>query len=191
MGESGRLPDAEVGRLLDELDELLARLEQTPGPTAELALDAVSALTAVYGEALARVADAAAGGPVLAALARDELVRHLLMLHEVHPDPVEVRVERALDEVRPYLRSHGGDVQMVGIEGGVARLRLSGHCDGCRSSTATLESAVRAAVLGAAPELSGVEALPATAAAHDAPTAPAVIPVEALLRRPLGTGATR
>jgi Fe-S cluster biogenesis protein NfuA len=161
---------------------MLSRLEQTPGPTAELGLDAVAVLTEVYGEALARVADRAADSPVLPALASDELVQQLFVLHGVHPDPVEVRVERALESVRPYLHSHGGDVSLVGVEGGIAVLRLSGHCDGCRASTATLESAVRDAVLAIAPELAGVEALPATAPAHDAPAVPALIPVEALLR---------
>ena len=64
----------------------------------------------------------------------------------------------ALDEVRPYLESHGGNVQFLGIEGDVARVRLEGSCDGCPSSTMTLKLAIEEAVQKAAPELEGVEA---------------------------------
>ena len=46
------------------------------------------------------------------ALAGDELVEHLLLLHGLHPVSVEERVREALDGVRPYLGSHGGDVEL-------------------------------------------------------------------------------
>jgi Fe-S cluster biogenesis protein NfuA/nitrite reductase/ring-hydroxylating ferredoxin subunit len=60
--------------------------------------------------------------------------------------------------VRPYLQSHGGNVEMIGIEGGVARLRLEGSCDGCPSSTMTLKLAIEEAIQKAAPDLDGIEA---------------------------------
>ena len=71
---------------------------------------------------------------------------------------VETRVLGALDEVRPYLESHGGNVQFLGIGDGVARVRLEGSCDGCPSSTMTLKLAIEEAIQKAAPELEGVEA---------------------------------
>jgi Fe-S cluster biogenesis protein NfuA len=60
--------------------------------------------------------------------------------------------------VRPYLGSHGGDVELLGVENGVARLRLNGTCDGCPSSAVTLQHSIEAAILQAAPELERVEA---------------------------------
>ena len=60
-------------------------------------------------------------------------------MHGLHPYDVDDRVERALDSSGPYLRSHGGDVELLGIDDdGAVRLRLLGHCDGCAGSTATL-----------------------------------------------------
>ncbi|SEG68839.1 Fe-S cluster biogenesis protein NfuA, 4Fe-4S-binding domain [Thermomonospora echinospora] len=172
-----RLDDARIVGRLERLEEVLSRLEQVPGPTTETALDAVTLLVEVYGEALARVMDRLALQPGLAGeLAGDELVGHLLVLHGLHPAPVAERVARAIDGVRPYLRSHGGDVQLVGIEDGVARVRLSAR--GCGSSTALLREAVDAAVAAAAPELSGVEPVRAGGPA-------AFIPAEALLSRPV------
>lgn len=175
-----RLGDRAVGERMARLDDVLVQLEQAAGPIAEMALDAVAVLAEIYGEALARVMTCAARDAALTeALTGDELIRHLLVLHDIHPAPVAERVRRALDDVRPYVRSHGGDVELAGIGDGVAQVRLSGSCDGCPSSSQTLQLAVEQAVLSAAPELSRVEPVPA-AAGH----ASALIPAESLLRRP-------
>ena len=178
------LDDAAVEQRLARLDELLSQLEQIPGATAALGLAAVQELTEVYGTALSRILAAAAGVPsLLAAFDSDELLRNLMILHGLHPLPVTDRVNRALDQVRPYLHSHGGDVTLLAVADGVARVAFTGHCDGCTSSASTMQAVIRDAVLGVAPELDRVEAEPARAPAHPAP----VIPIEALLRRPAGT----
>src|SRR4028119_1047027 len=80
------------------------------------------------------------------AVAEDELVSHLLLLHGLHPLDLETRVVRALEEVRPYLKSHGGNVELLGVEGGVARLRMQGSCSGCPSSTLARKTAIRGAI---------------------------------------------
>jgi Fe-S cluster biogenesis protein NfuA len=95
---------------------------------------------------------------VLDALAGDDLVASLLLVHGLHPEDTVTRVERALDGVRPYLGSHHADVALLGVtDAGVVRLRLLGSCDGCASSSATLTLAVEGAVLEAAPEVTGIE----------------------------------
>ena len=82
----------------------------------------------------------------------------LLLVHGLHPYDVETRVEQALDGVRPYLGSHGGDVELLGVtDDGVVRLRLLGSCDGCPSSSVTLKLAVEEAIEAAAPEVDGIE----------------------------------
>ncbi|MFE3289238.1 NifU family protein [Rhodococcus sp. NPDC059234] len=89
-------------------------------------------------------------------LARDELVSSLLLVHGLHPHDVTTRVRRALDSVRPYLGSHGGDVELLGVDDGVVRLQLTGSCRGCPSSAVTLELAVEEAVRAAAPETTSI-----------------------------------
>jgi Fe-S cluster biogenesis protein NfuA/nitrite reductase/ring-hydroxylating ferredoxin subunit len=91
-------------------------------------------------------------------LAADELVAHLLLLHGLHPVPVEQRVRAALEGVRPYLESHGGNVELLGVEEGVARLRLEGSCSGCPSSAMTLKLAIEKAIHEAAPDVDEVVA---------------------------------
>jgi Fe-S cluster biogenesis protein NfuA/nitrite reductase/ring-hydroxylating ferredoxin subunit len=92
------------------------------------------------------------------ALATDELVGHLLLLHGLHPISVEERVREALDGVRPYLGSHGGGVELVGVSDGVALVRMQGSCEGCPASAMTLKLAIEDAVLKAAPDVERVEA---------------------------------
>jgi Fe-S cluster biogenesis protein NfuA len=134
-----------------EVRELVARVESLLGGLDERATEAVQALVELYGEALARFV--AGVDPT-----EDELLSHLLLVHDLHPVDVETRVRQALDDVRPYLGSHGGDVELVAVEEGVARVRLGGTCNGCPSSTVTLRNAIEEAIMRAAPELEGVDA---------------------------------
>lgn len=153
-----RLTGQDVEHRLALLDDVLGRLEQIPGATAALGLDAARALAEVYGEALARLMDLLGVAPAAReAAAADELIGHLLVLHGIHPQPVAERVTRALDGIRPAL--HGGDVQLEGITDGIARVRVTGA--GCSAST--VELAVREAVLAAAPELRDVQPVRAAA----------------------------
>jgi Fe-S cluster biogenesis protein NfuA len=48
------------------------------------------------------------------------------------------RVEEALEEVRPALRMDGGDVELVGVDGGIVQVKLLGACGGCPMATMTL-----------------------------------------------------
>jgi Fe-S cluster biogenesis protein NfuA len=172
-----RLSGPEIERRLALVDDLLGQLEQVPGATAAAGLAAARALAEVYGEALARLMDQIAGLlPVRAAALDDELIGHLLVLHDIHPEPVPDRIIRALDRMRPSL--HGGDVRLAGISDGIAQIELTGP--GCASSASTLELAVREAVLAVAPELHGVRLVRPEIPAR----APALIPLGQVRTRP-------
>jgi Fe-S cluster biogenesis protein NfuA len=58
--------------------------------------------------------------------------------------------------VKPYLHSHGGNVELLGIEEGVVRLRLHGSCHGCPSSSATLKNTIEEAIMEKAPDVAGI-----------------------------------
>ncbi|MET7289450.1 NifU family protein [Streptomyces sp. NPDC005573] len=183
-GAPVRLPDPAVEARLARLDEVLAGLESTPGPATRSAVEAVRLLTEVYGEALARVMDHA-DGRLAGHLAGDELLAHLFVLHDVHPEPVERRAARAVERLRPAVRERGGDVEWAGAEGGVGRIRLtaaSGCGSGCGAGggAAEVADAVREAVLAVAPELTSVEVLPASPAGR---AAPAFVPLATLTLR--------
>lgn len=145
------------------METLLEEIEALKDPNARSkAAEVVEVLLELYGDGLARMMEVVAGGEErernFEAFTRDELISHLLLLHGLHPLDVETRVVEALEEVRPYLQSHGGNVEFLGIDGVVARVRMEGSCDGCPSSAMTLKLAIEEAVLKAAPDLEGVEA---------------------------------
>ncbi len=142
----------------ERVERLLEAVEALPDAHArETALAAVQAVVELYGAALARIVERVGPGTARA-LAGDALVGHLLLVHDLHPLAVEERVREALEGVRPYLDSHGGGVELLAVEDGVARVRLHGSCDGCPASAMTLKLAIEEAVLAAAPEVGRVEA---------------------------------
>ena len=87
----------------------------------------------------------------------DNIVRGLLLIHGLHPFSLETRLRQALDKVRPYMASHGGNVEILSLENDVARLHLQGSCEGCPSSAVTMELAIRQAIEEACPDLQGFE----------------------------------
>src|SRR5204863_3837834 len=95
--------------------------------------------------------------PIRDALLDDGIVASLLLIHGLYPIPLEERVVQALDSVRPFLASHGGNVELISVDEGIVRLALQGSCNGCPSSAATLENALREAIEAAAPDVLGLE----------------------------------
>jgi Fe-S cluster biogenesis protein NfuA/nitrite reductase/ring-hydroxylating ferredoxin subunit len=144
------------------VEELLDSLKSGGfGPAASAAEELVSLLVGLYGDGLAQIMtvlaeNGPAGAAMIDALAEDPVVENLLLLHGLHPLDVDARIQRALDRVRPYLGSHAGGVEYLGVRDGVARLRLEGSCHGCPSSTVTVQLAITGAVQDAAPEVSDV-----------------------------------
>ena len=147
--------NADPEALVARVEELTAQVE--PGGVAE---QLAGALMDLYGEGLERIFDAIGedGSAALRErLVADGVVASLMLIHDLYPVPLEERVAEALDSVRPYLESHGGDVELLGIEGGVARLRLQGSCNGCAASASTLELAIEQALQATAPDLEGID----------------------------------
>ena len=141
----------EPEQLIARVQELTGRLEDLDDPACRsLAEELTSAVVQMYGAGLERIVELADAG-TRDEMSKDSLVAGLLMIHDLYPVPIEERVAQALDTVRPYMESHGGNVELLGIEDGIAKLRLEGSCKSCRASSSTLELAVRQALEEAAP----------------------------------------
>src|SRR4029450_11886682 len=147
----------EPEQLIARVQELTGRLEDLDDPACrELAEELTSAVVQMYGAGLERIVELADAG-TREEMAKDSLVAGLLMIHDLFPVPIEERVAQALDTVRPDMESHGGNVELLGIEDGVAKARLEGSSKSCRASPSTLELAVRQALEDAAPDLLGMD----------------------------------
>ena len=162
-------------RVAERINGLVADIGASSDPRlAEKAEDLVGLLMQFYGAGLRRMlqlADEAGAldGGYLDGIVADELLSSILILHDLHPLDLPTRVQAALDRVRPYLGSHGGDVEILGIDGDVVRVRMEGSCSTCPSSTVTLNFAIEEAILKAAPEISRIEAEGVAAAPDTGP----------------------
>jgi Fe-S cluster biogenesis protein NfuA/nitrite reductase/ring-hydroxylating ferredoxin subunit len=149
--------------LIARVQELTAQLEEVQDFQARAVADElVASIMQLYGEGLERIFDALGEPGASAAGVRDRLVddgvvASLLLIHGLYPVDLETRVREALASVRPYMESHGGDVELVAVQDGVAHMRLVGHCRGCPASEATLELAIKQALEESAPDLEGLE----------------------------------
>ncbi len=150
------------GRLV-RLDTLLQQAERGGDPAAlARTREIVQTILELHAAGLQRILEhvsqaGAAGAAILDACTSDDLTAGLLLLHGLHPLDLETRVRQALEVVRPYLRSHGGSVELLGIDDGAVRLRLQGNCHGCPSSAVTMKQTIEEAIIGRAPEVMAID----------------------------------
>ncbi len=72
---------------------------------------------------------------------------------------MEEDIKKALDEIRPALQADGGDVEYVGMDGDVVKVRLKGACGGCPMATMTLKNGIEMYVKKKVPGVESVEAV--------------------------------
>jgi Fe-S cluster biogenesis protein NfuA len=149
--------------LVERVQDLLGSLDEIADPVAQARVqELVGTVLELYGAGLERIlgviADAGEGAiHIRNALLDDGVVASLLLIHGLYPIPLEERIAEAVESVRPFLASHGGGVEILSVEDGVARLRLQGSCNGCPASASTLEHALKEAIEEAAPDLLSLE----------------------------------
>jgi Fe-S cluster biogenesis protein NfuA/nitrite reductase/ring-hydroxylating ferredoxin subunit len=166
----------------EHIERLLAEIRTSASPPAwQRVEELMRVVVELYGAGLRHIvrivdgAGAAADG-IVTRMTEDELVASLLLVHDIHPDNLATRVQKALARVRPYLGSHGGDVEVLAVDeaASVVRLRMTGSCDGCPSSLLTVKLAVEGAIRELAPEIARVEVDGVTGNGHaTAATTPA------------------
>jgi Fe-S cluster biogenesis protein NfuA len=69
------------------------------------------------------------------------------------------KVENALNQVRPSLQADGGDVELVDVENGIVKVRLTGACAGCPMSQMTLKQGIEGYIKKVLPEIVSVESV--------------------------------
>ena len=128
---------------LERVETLIAQIESSADPNVRAAArDLVEALMEFHRNAAARMMEIVDGSTALA-MGRDDLVRPLLLLYDLHPESTEIRVRRAIDRIR--------NVEWLGIEDLEVRVRLTGN--GHSPSREVIEAAVQEA----APEVRSVQ----------------------------------
>jgi Fe-S cluster biogenesis protein NfuA len=175
MSNNGQMP-----KDMQRIEELVQQIEATADPNFRaMAVELVQLLMELHGSGIARMLKivsqtGAAGTDIVKRFSRDDLVGQLLMLYDLHPVDLETRIKQALDKVRPMLKSHGGDVELLSVEDGLVRLRLNGSCNGCPSSSLTLKNAIEEAIYEAAADIAGLEVVGVV----DQPPSSGFVPLE-------------
>jgi Fe-S cluster biogenesis protein NfuA len=150
---------------LQSIEALLQRIEKANDPAmSAMAKELVQRLMEFHGAGIERMLEiihqnSAAENTgrengAIDTLGRDPLVSSLLLLYGLHPNALETRVHHALEKARPYLKSHGADVNLVSVDDvGVVTLRLEGS-HGC--SSAGLKRACEESIYEAAPDVTSL-----------------------------------
>jgi Fe-S cluster biogenesis protein NfuA/nitrite reductase/ring-hydroxylating ferredoxin subunit len=164
MTKAGPPTDPSFEELAKRVDDATAALQDLDPSARTVAEELKAAIEAIHRAGLVTIVrwlrTNEAARPVLFDLVDDPVVHLLLSLHEIiRPDPMTAAT-KALNEVRPQLQGHGGDVTLVRIEDGTAFVRLQGACNGCSMSSVTLRNLVEKALVNDAMAITAVEVLP-------------------------------
>ncbi len=156
---------AELHAVAHRIEQLLEQLQSSAGARVWSQIEElVRALTDLYGAGLIRTVELAgrwaatsAGTELLDELAGDELVASLLVLHDIHPESLQVRAGRAVDAAGRDVRKHGGELRLTGVESGVVHVSVTATGTGCGSDPAGLTEIVRQGLVDALPDATSIE----------------------------------
>ncbi len=167
----------EFDQILPRIADLAERLaEHDDKDVSDTAIEMLDWIDVFHANGVGRMVEMVRewrGEILLEAVAADPVAGALLAAYglgdDTDLDAARVSVQAALAEVRPYLHSHGGDMEVVHIEDGVVRLKLHGSCDGCTASDATIIEQVETALREHWVDFRRIEVEEMTAEAHPPP----------------------
>ncbi len=146
---SSGLP-AEFQHLLEWLGAGLERMEGIEDErTREEVFALLDGIDVLHRQALGRLLEQIArlgGHALVERVAQDPIVHTLLKMYDLPEADERTQVEHALESVYPYFKSHGGKLEVLGVEEGRVRVRLSGSCEGCPGTATTLARVVEEAL---------------------------------------------
>lgn len=168
---------SETERAASALDAAMVQVSALDPAARDLVTAALDALNTLHKSGLTtlvrRLKDDPRGKELLFDLVDEPDVRMILAMHGIIRADPETAARQVLDGVRVALQSHGGDVELDSIRGGIAYVRLQGACNGCSMASVTMRDGVEAALVQGVPGVSAVEVLP------NDPT-PTLIPLSAI-----------
>ncbi len=168
--------EMDLESLAQQVDQALAQVMKLDGPAQAAALDLKRAIEAFHRLGLTQIVQRLKADPrgkeLLFELVDEPSVYALFAMHGIVRADVATQAARVLEMVRPYMRSHGGDVELVRVEGDTAFVRLHGACNGCSLSAVTLRESVQEALTTHVPQIQRVEVVP------DDPVSGLILPEE-------------
>ncbi len=177
---------------VNQLGKLIAQFDNLPdGPQKVAGKELVQLLMDVHGAGLERMMEiifesGSEGSAIIDKLGQDSIVGSLLLLYSLHPDGLETRVHKAMEQMRPRLRKLACTAELASVSEGVARVRLTRTGHSCGSSARDLRAMVEDGVYEFAPDVTSLEI-----EGLEEPSATGFVKLESLLGRalvPAGAG---
>lgn len=169
----------QLDEFLQHLEELVEEIDRLEDPARSDVFDLLDGIDALHRTAVTRLADGV-GRDTLEPLKSDPAIAWLLDAYGVGVDEKE-EVERALDDVLPYIHSHGGKLEVLDARGGVVRVRMSGSCSGCNASAITLTEGIERALRDNWPRFAALEVEEEPGESHD-PPGPTLVEIQGFAR---------
>lgn len=154
--------ESKFPRGIGRIEELIRIVEGSADPAArDHVRELARAILDLHGMGLCKMVEfiAQAGEPgraILDTCTRDDLVRSLLLLHDLHPQGQEARAQQVLAQLQPLLLQHGADLKLVGVADGLVRLQAWGGNQGMPLPPA-LSRLVEGAILEAMPDVDRID----------------------------------
>ncbi len=151
--------DRDFQKRVQRIGELVGELDMVTDPAARAACKGlVQSLMELHGQALERILEVVfqssnSGEQLIDELGQDSLVSSLMILYGLHPEELQVRVERKLQQIGSKLYKMGAEARLVSVNGGVICLHahIEGHA--CGSTAKTVRATLEEAMYEAAPDL--------------------------------------
>lgn len=147
---------------IQKIGSLVHDLESIADPASRAAAkELVQLLMDLHGTGLERILEVVfqsgdSGPQIIDDLGQDPLVSSLLILYGLHPDELQTRIERKLDQIASRIHKMGGEVKLVSVNGGDVRVRIRVDVHSCGSTGRTVQVAVEEAMYEAAPDLTSL-----------------------------------
>jgi hypothetical protein len=184
--------DSEFREQVKQLGKLITQFDNLPeGPARVAGKELVQLLMDIHGAGLERMMEIifespGAGQTVIDELGRDSVVGSLLLLYSLHPDDLETRARKAIENMRPRLRKLACTAELESVSEGVVRVILTTTGHSCGSSAKDLRAIVEDGIYESAPDVVSLEI-----AGLEEPSAAGFVALDSLLGQaltPVGTG---
>lgn len=175
-GASSTSEHSELDQLLERLEELLTGVDELDPEIRNTVYELLDGVDALHRLALTRL-EHLLGDDANRLRDADPVVAWLFHAYGVGVD-LQTAAEEALTEIRPYIHSHGGRVDVLDVTDGVVRVRLGGSCVGCTASAVTLQEGVEKALAEGVPGFAGVDVVEEEEAEPHPPPGPTLLQIE-------------
>lgn len=146
-----------LDELVAELNARIQNLEALPLPQVREEIFTVLQLTDyIHRAGVERLSERLSQAGLLDEVLQDPAIALLFTLYNQNPYDQASLAEQALELVRPYMQSHGGEVEVLDVQEGMVHVRLQGTCTTCAASTATLKNGIEVALRQGLPGFQGL-----------------------------------